>query len=123
MCKVASQVAGLRVDQNTFQQLDSRSEFDGIWACASLLHVPLAELPQALSRLENALKPEGVLYCSFKYGTGEHFRNGRLFVDLTEETLLELIRGTGFKLKTSWVSEDVRPGRDSERWLNALLVL
>jgi hypothetical protein len=46
-------------------------QFDGIWACASPLHVPRLELPPRMTRLAKALKPGGVMYVSFKYGLGE----------------------------------------------------
>ncbi|WP_328987882.1 class I SAM-dependent methyltransferase [Thiorhodovibrio winogradskyi] len=64
--------------------------FDGIWACASLLHVPLDQLADALARLSRALKKDGVLYASFKYGRGEREHNGRRFTDLNESGLAEL---------------------------------
>ena len=53
------------------------SEFDGIWACASLLHVPRHEIDDVLLRLIRALKPHGVCFLSFKEGDGERKDGGR----------------------------------------------
>jgi hypothetical protein len=61
--------------------------FDGIWACASLLHIPTYEMVNVLNKCYNALKENGVMYCSFKLGEFEGERNGRFFTDLIEERL------------------------------------
>ncbi|MDK2962432.1 MAG: hypothetical protein PWP20_1558 [Eubacteriaceae bacterium] len=73
-CKLAETLIGRPVDCLLFDQLEEDSQFDGIWACASLLHVPFAELPDIFNRIVTALKPGGTFYASFKYGD---FRVGR----------------------------------------------
>jgi SAM-dependent methyltransferase len=105
-----------------FQEIDWPRRFDAIWACASLLHVSGAELPAVMRRLAHALKPGGLLYASFKYGEGEQIRNGRHFTDLDETGLADLLKQTPELIEVeTWVTGDVRPGRESERWLNTLL--
>jgi len=47
--------------------------FDGIWANASLLHLPKAVIPDALERIERHLVPHGILGCSVKEGMGERY--------------------------------------------------
>ncbi|WP_220342999.1 class I SAM-dependent methyltransferase [Marinomonas pollencensis] len=122
LAALASQHLQQTVEVNTFQQLDSVNQYDGIWCCASLLHVSKAELPQVFLNLQNALKPNGVLYVSFKYGTQERVHNGREFTDLTEQLLSDLInQHTQLSIVKHWQSVDQRPGRESEVWLNALL--
>jgi len=94
---------------------------DSIWCCASLLHVPLAELPDALRRLARALKPGGSWYVSFKYGEGERAKEGRRFTDLNEAGLTALVAPlASVQIKAMWQTGDKRPDRD-ETWLNALL--
>jgi hypothetical protein len=58
---LASEHCGLPVEVRRFQEVDWEGRFDGIWACASLLHVSMAELPEVLRRLGRVLKPDGVL--------------------------------------------------------------
>ena len=96
--------------------------FDGIWACASLLHVPRCQLPSVLLNLGHQLKPEGIFYCSFKYGEAEVVRNGRYFTDLNESTLQNVLIGSNLIIDDTWISSDARPDRESEQWLNAILV-
>jgi 2-polyprenyl-3-methyl-5-hydroxy-6-metoxy-1,4-benzoquinol methylase len=122
LAALASQHLQQTVEVNTFQQLDRVNQYDGIWCCASLLHVPKNELPNVFIRLQNALKPNGVLYVSFKYGTTERVHNGREFTDLNETALTSLIDACPqLNLIKHWQSADQRPGRESESWLNALI--
>ena len=58
--------------------------FTGIWACASLLHVHFEELPKILNNLIACLKPNGILYVSFKYGDNEREKDDRFFCDMNE---------------------------------------
>ncbi len=122
LAKFASNYLQQPVAVKTFQQLEYINKYDGIWCCASLLHVPKAELPQVFLNLQNALKPNGVLYVSFKYGTQEREHNGREFTDLNEEGLTALItQHTELKIIKQWQTVDQRPERESEVWLNALI--
>ena len=54
-----------------FDELDDVAIYDGVWACAALLHAPRAELTDDFARIFRALKPGGLLWASFKAGTGE----------------------------------------------------
>ncbi|HWL69445.1 MAG TPA: class I SAM-dependent methyltransferase [Geminicoccus sp.] len=114
-------VAGrAEVLQMRFEDAAWREEFDGIWACASLLHVPSAAFSDAAARLAGALRPGGAWHMSFKLGWGERTTKGRLFVDHTEETLRTALAGVPIELREVWTSEDTRPGRRGERWLNVV---
>lgn len=104
----------------TFEQVDEFQVYDGIWACASLLHLPQEQIPQALAQLWRALKAGGVLYLSFKQGEGHHEHNGRHFTYATV-TQLESWAGVLSELEkiTTWQTADRRPGRD-EYWVNGV---
>ncbi|WP_375278961.1 class I SAM-dependent methyltransferase [Pseudoalteromonas marina] len=122
LAKLASNYLQQPVEVKTFQELECVNKYDGIWCCASLLHVPKAELPQVFLKLQNALKPDGVLYVSFKYGTQERVHNGREFTDLNESALTALItHHTELEIIKQWQTVDQRPERESEVWLNALI--
>ncbi|MFP4247126.1 MAG: class I SAM-dependent methyltransferase [Halochromatium sp.] len=122
LAALAEAHCGLSVEIRRFQDIDWVGRFDGIWACASLLHVPLAELPDVLQRLAHALRPGGILYVSFKLGRGEREHGGRRFTDLDEAGLTELLRLVpALTVAEIWTTADRRPDREDERWLNALL--
>ena len=96
--------------------------YDGIWACSSILHLSKDELKNVMQRMLCALKDDGVIYTSFKYGTFEGERNGRYFTDFTEKTFDGFLSGIRHvKIEEQWLTGDVRPGRESEQWLNLIL--
>lgn len=121
LAALAGQWIGQRVEVLSFDEFDRPPCYDGVWACASLLHVSQDRMPQVLSRLWTALKPGGVFYLSFKLGDGERTHNGRHFTDATPPRLGEwTAQLPQLAEMTCWVTQDRRPGRD-EQWLNALL--
>ena len=122
LCKLASKYTGINVKHMLFQELAEVEKYDGIWACASILHVKRAELPDILQKMCKATKKNGIIYVSFKYGNLEGERNGRYFTDMTEETMEELlIHVPELKIEKQWITGDVRAGRGDERWLNTIL--
>ncbi len=122
LAKKASKYLGLEVKKTTFIDFKSTILFDGIWACASLLHVSSDQLPQAFSNLAKQLKSGGIFYCSFKYGDNDTSRNGRDFTNADESRLAQFIKGAGLIIKKTWLTSDARPDRQNEQWLNAILV-
>lgn len=122
LADLAERHTGQPVQVLRFLDLEWNREFDGIWACASLLHVPVGDLPDALGRLALALRHRGILYASFKHGRGERTHQGRRFTDLDEAGLQTLLgQVPGLTELETWISEDLRPARAAERWLNTLL--
>lgn len=121
LCKLAAEHIGQEVRNIRFEELDYENTFDGIWACASLLHVPSVKLPQVIEKLTRALRKDGVMYASFKYGELEGERNGRYFYDLTEEKAEELFTVGGLEVVKMWITGDVREGRGDEKWINLII--
>ena len=147
---MARQLSGKPIEQMRFQDVDAVEIYDGIWCCASLLHVSEAELPGVMTKLAMALKPGGVGYLSFKHGRGERKKDGRIFTDMDVAGLQKLVDGVNtlggdilptdkmgikreagsedtavnrFALKAEkiWQTGDVRAGRGDEVWLNTII--
>ena len=122
LCRMASDFTGIEVKHGYFHELDEEDKYDGIWACSSILHLPIDELKEVFSKMAKALRDQGVVYASFKYGEFEGERNGRYFTDLNEERLHRLIEDTGvFIVEETWITSDVKLGRDEEKWMNMIL--
>ena len=122
LCKLASEYTGIPVRQMLFEELDAKAQYDGIWACSSILHLSQESLKDVLKKMIAALKENGIIYTSFKYGTFEGERNGRFFTDFTEETFRKFVADVdGIRIEEMWITGDVRPGRGDERWLNLIL--
>ena len=120
MCELASEYLKSKVLHMQFQEIEFDNHFDGIWASASLLHVPSSEIEDVLKRLHKSLKKDGIIYASFKYGDFEGQRNGRYFNDLTENTAQKLFEKNDFEVIKTWITHDGWKGRESERWVNIL---
>ena len=122
LCEAASKYTGIEVRHMYFEELDAHEKYDGIWACSSILHLPQIELKDVLTKMIRAVKPGGLIYMSFKYGESEGERNGRFFTDFTCETFGEFLKEFPvLRLEEEWVSADVRPGREDEKWLNVIV--
>ncbi len=122
LCRIASDYTGIPVKQMLFQELKETEKYDGIWACSSILHLPKQELKVVLMKMADALKEQGIIYTSFKYGDFEGKRNGRYFTDFTEDTFRDFVADiTGIQIEEVWITGDVRQGRNEEKWLNLII--
>ena len=123
LCRLSTRLTGVPTRQLRFQEFDEIEQYDGIWASASLLHVPRVELPDCISRLVRALKPGGVMYMSFKHGSGERVApDGRFFTDMTSGDLqshLDEVGGT--ETQKLWVTAGTDVYGDPTRWVNAMI--
>lgn len=94
--------------------------FDGVFANASLFHVPTMNLPHVLRALHATLKPEGVLFSSNPRGTNEEGWHGArygVYHDL--ETWQRFLCAAGFREITHYYRPAGRP-KDQQPWLASL---
>lgn len=121
MAVLASSYIDQEVKCLRFDEINDVGVYDGIWAAASLLHLPFSELPGTFEHLSKALKDNGLLYASFKYGEQEYDKEGRHFTPLNEDQTEALFRDIdALQLLEIWLSDDVRQERKGEKWLNLL---
>ena len=118
----ATKILGKRVGVITFQELSYRDSFDGVWACASLLHCPRQQIQSVMNRINLALTPGGVAYLSFKWGDDETVDDrGRYFNNYTLNSLQALIDTvTGFSVINIWSETKFLRGNE-QQWANALI--
>lgn len=121
LAKKASQFIGQEVIIADMKDLNFQDRFIGIWACASLLHLSEDEVLETIKRCHKALRKDGVLYASFKYGENTYEKDGRSFTCFTKDKFLNLIDGLDFYYRATFETGDVRPGRENEKWLNVIL--
>lgn len=121
LCKLASEYTGVNVRCMLFQDLDEYKKYDGIWACSSILHLSKEELKPVFEKMCRALKDDGYIYTSFKHSDFEGIRNGRYFTDFTIDSFSVFIEDCDIEICEYWITGDVRPGREEEKWLNLIL--
>jgi SAM-dependent methyltransferase len=122
LANLAEQLTGHRVRVMRFEALEDREQYDGVWASASLLHVPTRKIDDVLMRLARALKPGGILYLTVKTGDGEETdTNGRLFNYYTPQRLHEtLARQPLLEVERTWQQGDTRPGFEDQQWTHGI---
>ena len=116
--EMARKDSGCEVLQQDFLALDLRAGFfDGVYANASLFHVPSAELPRVLRELHAALKPGGVLFASIPHGdNSEGWNRGRYGAYHDLESWRRYLTGDGFTELHHYYRPTGLP-REQQPWL------
>jgi 2-polyprenyl-3-methyl-5-hydroxy-6-metoxy-1,4-benzoquinol methylase len=121
LTKLASNYIGKQVKLMDFSQLGETDTYDGVWCCASLLHIPQDQLLSPILLFKNVLKSKGIMYFSFKYGKEEYIKNNRYFTDMNENRMEKLIdKIPDLEIVKTWVTPDKRPG-NLGKWFNVIL--
>lgn len=121
LCKLAQQFTGIAVQCRTIQEWEPKKTYDGIWACASLLHLERKELHTFFKNCHRFLKKDGVLFVSAKEGvqTGTD-EKGRFFINFDETLIRELVYGDSrYEMLRLWSTKDGL-GRETN-WINLLI--
>lgn len=114
----ASEYIGQEVIVKDMRELDFEDEFIGVWACASILHLPIEDIGIVLEKIFKSLKNGGVFYSSFKYGERDYTKDGREFTCFTEERFFKCFPQYGDRVVEIFQTSDVRAGREDEKWFN-----
>ena len=106
-----------------FEEMRWQEEFDGVWACASLLHIPKKYMNKVFDLICTALKADGIFYTSFKFGDAEEVRRERFYSDYTPTQIKELFeKNNRFEILECFITGDVRENLKDERWVNVIAV-
>ena len=123
LSKLASEYLGIDVKCMDFSEFNEISKYDGVWACASLLHVKKEKLLDILIKIRDSLKINGILYVSFKNGNEEEIVDGKYYNYLTYDDFLDIINITGnLELLEFDNSKTVLNNNESRTWNNFVLI-
>jgi SAM-dependent methyltransferase len=116
-CVMAREASGCPVLHQSFLELALPERgYDGVFANASLFHVPLEALPRVLRQLRAALIPGGVLFASNPRGDGaEGWSGARWGVWHEPERWKQLVSAAGFELLREYYRPEGKP-RDEQPW-------
>lgn len=121
MCKLAEVNTDQEVLQMTYEEMEFDNVFDGIWACASLVHLTDEEMRDVMKKLILALKMDGILYFSVHKGDRDGIYNGRYFRDYSKKELSGLMEEfPELELINIWTTQDALSGKTDGQWLNVL---
>jgi SAM-dependent methyltransferase len=107
------------LEQSFFELTLPERSFEGIFANASLFHVPRLLLPRVLGTLHDALTPRGVLFCSNPRGFArdeEGWSGGRYGCFLTIDSWKSEIAAAGFQIEHAYLRPSDRPP-EAQPWL------
>ncbi len=98
LAALSSLYTGVQTEVLAFENFNMRPErYDGIWALASLLHVPRRELPRVVAELAASLKPGGIFFATFKAGAKDLVDEfGRSFTNLSKDSAERLFSATNW---------------------------
>ncbi len=99
MCKFAKQYISQDVNCMKFEELNDIEAYEGIWACSSILHVEKNNLLNVLIKMINALKTNGIIYTSFKIGTGYEIKENKYYNYLTKDEMIQILDKTRKNVK------------------------
>ncbi len=124
MVIISSKFTGQKTILMAFEDINFVNCFDGIWASASLLHVPRKQMHLVFKKMITAIKDGGIWYLSFKVGMAERIdKDGRFFNDYNEQTFREFLNYYQDILEIISINSTVTRKDNclSEEWLNILL--
>jgi mutator protein MutT len=121
LAAAAEKYLGQPVAVLSAQRIEDENRYDGVWACASLIHVPRLLLPESLKKIVTALKTTGILYISFKIAAkGDRKENDCYINSISQQELITLLKKLPSLLVHKWwLTTSAVPESDDE-WLNIL---
>ena len=117
-------IAKRAVPKAMFKLMDLRKiqfpgeTFDGIWACASLLHLKRDEISPVIHKFYSLLKPNGILFILMREGVGER-EDVRLYTYVSQKELIAYLKEAGFSIEKmyTWDQKDLWPERSKKNWI------
>lgn len=122
MCRFASEYLKTPVRLLEFNELDEEEVYDGIYASASIMHLEYEKLVEVFPKMIRALKSNGIIYVSFKYGEEDGFLGKRYYCYMNEERFGKMIgQFEALAIEEQGIFGNEHPGQMDFRWLWAIL--
>lgn len=96
------------------------ASFDGVWICASLLHLPRSEAPQALKEVQRVMRRKAPIFVGLIHGEGERWNTAhgpRFFTYYRPDEITSLLQDCGFSIQSSWT----QPGKGAT-WIDIIAI-
>ena len=122
MCKLATKYINQEVKCMKFNELNDYLLYDGIWACASILHVKRDNLKDILIKMRNALKDNGIIYTSFKIGNYEIIEDNKYYNYIIKDILERILNNIDLEV-INYYENSTCPNvdRPKTKWGNYLI--
>lgn len=121
LVEIARERSSCSVVVGRAEALNFNAAFEGVWACASLLHLPRRILPRALANINKSLVQDGIFFLSMQNGSGESVgEDGRFYSRYSSSELISALNDAGFNVLSLWNTDDFLSRRDEITWVNIL---
>jgi len=121
LVQMAAEYSGAPCEFARIESISYEERFDGIWACASLLHLPQDVFRPALRCLNRALKRGGTLFMAVQEGQGEAILpDGRLYVYYSEDDIRKSLDAAGLAVDELWTSQNSAEAVHQPVWINVI---
>ncbi|MEA1974439.1 MAG: class I SAM-dependent methyltransferase [Bacillota bacterium] len=121
MIKYCETILKNKIIHSTFKDFNASYKFDGIWACASLLHVKKENIKNIIFKYISFLNIEGIFFISFKDRDTDFSKDGRDFTCFSKYSLENLLKQfDNIKILEFVETTDVRDNREDEKWISVI---
>lgn len=121
LCELARNYTGQEITNMDFKDFNEINIYDGIWSCASLVHLKQSELKEVLIKLRDALKNDGIIYASMKNGMGYKIdKYGRYINYINEFGFMRLSNDIGLET-IDYNNSSSKKDASAEKWHNFIL--
>lgn len=122
MCRLASEYLHKEVRCLEFNELDEENAYDAIYASASIMHLEYEKLTEVFPKMAKALKKDGILYVSFKYGENDGYLGKRYYTYMNGNRFAEMMsRFENLNVIEQGIFGNEHPGQPDFRWLYAYI--
>jgi SAM-dependent methyltransferase len=121
LVQMAAEYSGAPCEVVRIERISYEERFDGVWACASLLHLPRDAFRPALRSLNRALKRGGTLFMAVQEGQGEAILpDGRLYVYYSEDDIRTSLDAAGLAVNELWTTRNSAEAVHQPVWINVI---
>ncbi|MCH4886521.1 class I SAM-dependent methyltransferase [Acidaminobacter sp. JC074] len=121
MIEYCESVLSNPVVHSTFEDYETQERYNGIWACASLIHVERNNLLEIIEKYLSYLKDDGIFMMSFKDRTEDFNEDGRYFTCFTRESLSDFLsKSSQLNILEIIENVDVRENKN-ENWISVII--
>lgn len=122
MCRLAAEYLHTPVRTLEFNELCDIACYDGVFASASIMHLAYDKLLEVFPKMSRALREDGILYTSFKYGDKDGYLGKRYYTYMTEQRFTHMVAPfPELELVEMGIFGNEHPGQEDFRWLYALM--
>lgn len=120
LVEIARKNTGVKIYNLTYEKMEFKDSYDGIWALASLVHMGEEKIIETIRKVSKSLNKQGVFYMSFKHGDFKGYIGERYFTYMNEDKINNMfIQIPEVEVIKIFYTGDKMDRKDTE-WINII---